>query len=186
MELIVYQGRKYTKFGNYFRASRHFLHRVIWTDAFGEIPQGFHVHHKDGNPSNNALENLECVNGKAHISSHQKGHNRIPFAAIKAAAIWAKTEAGVEALKKSGRENAHFMHDPRALQCTTCGSNYIGIKRNENAFCSNACKSRYRRKSGVDNITKKCRNCGSEFQSSKYQKVNHCSKRCAGIARWAS
>ncbi|WP_157196619.1 HNH endonuclease signature motif containing protein [Methanococcoides burtonii] len=29
------------------------LHQEIWKDANGEIPDGYDIHHRDGNPSNN-------------------------------------------------------------------------------------------------------------------------------------
>jgi len=36
-------------------------HRVIWVMHFGPIPVGLVINHKDENPSNNRLENLETV-----------------------------------------------------------------------------------------------------------------------------
>jgi len=36
-------------------------HRVIWTMANGEIPEGKVINHKDWNRSNNKLDNLEVV-----------------------------------------------------------------------------------------------------------------------------
>ena len=47
------------------------LHRVIWEYAFGEIPEKFHIHHIDGNPSNNSIHNLACVSPKAHKLFHK-------------------------------------------------------------------------------------------------------------------
>ena len=38
-----------------------YLHRVIWEAAHGPIPLGCVIHHKDGNPLNNNLENLQCI-----------------------------------------------------------------------------------------------------------------------------
>jgi hypothetical protein len=40
-------------------------HRRVWEETFGPIPKdadgiSFDVHHKDGNPSNNVIENLEA------------------------------------------------------------------------------------------------------------------------------
>lgn len=46
------------------------LHRQIWMDNFGEIPKGCHIHHKDGNPDNNSIDNLECITAKEHIHKH--------------------------------------------------------------------------------------------------------------------
>ena len=78
MDEIWFDGKRFTKFGNYWRRSRKFLHRAIWEKANGPIPKGCHVHHKDGDRENNDLGNLEIKDGRRHISDHQKGHARDP------------------------------------------------------------------------------------------------------------
>ena len=45
------------------------LHRVIWSDHNGPIPIGSVIRHKDGNPSNNEITNLECVNKQEHLKT---------------------------------------------------------------------------------------------------------------------
>lgn len=40
---------------------------VLVAEAFiGEIPKGYHVHHKDGNKQNNHVENLEIIHPREH------------------------------------------------------------------------------------------------------------------------
>lgn len=48
------------------------LHRVKWEKVHGPIPKGCHIHHKDGNPQNNSLSNLECLSNSEHASLHRK------------------------------------------------------------------------------------------------------------------
>lgn len=48
-------------------------HRLVWTNAFGKIPEGHDIHHKDGNKSNNDIENLECLPRSEHIRLHRTG-----------------------------------------------------------------------------------------------------------------
>ena len=36
-------------------------HRIVWEKAYGPIPDGMHIHHKNGVRDDNRLENLECV-----------------------------------------------------------------------------------------------------------------------------
>ena len=45
------------------------LHRVIWSDHNGPVPPGSIIRHKDGNPSNNEISNLECVNKQEHLKT---------------------------------------------------------------------------------------------------------------------
>ena len=36
-------------------------HRYVWTQAYGEIPKGKHIHHINGIKTDNRLENLKLV-----------------------------------------------------------------------------------------------------------------------------
>ena len=53
---------------------RVFIHRKVFADALGikvsELPQFMHVHHIDGNPANNALDNLALVTAQGHNTLH--------------------------------------------------------------------------------------------------------------------
>lgn len=52
-----------------------FLHRVIYEDETGEkIPEGYVVHHKDGNKLNNDIDNLELKTRADHNYHHHKGN----------------------------------------------------------------------------------------------------------------
>lgn len=47
--------------------------RNLWKRIIGPIPKGCHIHHKDGNHTNNTLTNLECIDGRLHNSLHSRG-----------------------------------------------------------------------------------------------------------------
>lgn len=49
------------------------LHRLMWETFKGQIPNGFQIHHIDGNKENNNLENLECENSLEHQRKHKLG-----------------------------------------------------------------------------------------------------------------
>lgn len=44
------------------------LHRLVYVMHNGPIPEGYQIHHKDGNKRNNRAENLECVSALKHAS----------------------------------------------------------------------------------------------------------------------
>lgn len=47
------------------------LHRLIWEDFYGKsIPNGYSIHHKDGNPLNNEIWNLQCCENSKHMRFH--------------------------------------------------------------------------------------------------------------------
>lgn len=47
------------------------IHRVIWECVNGEIPNGYDIHHIDGNKENNSIYNLELINHQEHAKEHK-------------------------------------------------------------------------------------------------------------------
>lgn len=42
------------------------IHLIVAREFIGEIPKGYHVHHKDGNRQNNDVDNLEIIHPSLH------------------------------------------------------------------------------------------------------------------------
>lgn len=70
----------------------------------------------------------------------------------------------------------------KELQCVYCGMTFIGDCKGK--FCSNACKSAYRRASGVDNVKRNCVICGQPFYVNKYSSTQTCGKTCHANLVW--
>lgn len=47
-------------------------HRYVWEQANGPIPDGYDVHHIDGNGHNNDLSNLQLIKHGEHVAMHTK------------------------------------------------------------------------------------------------------------------
>jgi len=64
----------YDKSNGYYKldveGKKKYLHRVIWEEANGQIPDGMVVDHVDGDKTNNDLSNLRLA------TYSQNGHNR--------------------------------------------------------------------------------------------------------------
>jgi hypothetical protein len=60
--LIYLKGRRYQEYSRY-----------LWKQVCGEIPNGYVIHHKDFNPLNNTIENLEIMTEAKHKSLHHYG-----------------------------------------------------------------------------------------------------------------
>ena len=41
-------------------------HRTVWKEHYGDIPEGYEVHHKDHNKENNDITNLELLSPTQH------------------------------------------------------------------------------------------------------------------------
>ena len=46
------------------------VHRGCWEACSGAVPDGYHVHHENGNPLDNRIENLRCLSPKNHGRLH--------------------------------------------------------------------------------------------------------------------
>lgn len=71
---VTYRGDTFSPDpdGYYRRTSggRAWLHHVVWECHFGPIPHGHHIHHRDENKANNAIENLQLVTPAEHGRIH--------------------------------------------------------------------------------------------------------------------
>ena len=68
-------GRSYRLSGPYYKAEDwgcgpSSLHRARWEHYRGPIPEGFDIHHKDGDGTNNKLANLVMVERSEHRRTH--------------------------------------------------------------------------------------------------------------------
>ena len=76
---VSYGGLSYT-IGNmgYYRCTsgdRHLLHRRMWEDANGEIPENYDIHHLDECKLSNRLDNFECLPKAEHARLYGTGCN---------------------------------------------------------------------------------------------------------------
>lgn len=73
-----------------------YMSRWMWEQVNGPIPEGHHIHHVNGDPRDNRISNLECVEGTRHHSDHAKGLDNpraygLPFE--KLAEVWEAVSA---------------------------------------------------------------------------------------------
>lgn len=49
---------------------RTYEHIIVWEKHNGEIPKGFHIHHKNGDKLDNRIDNLEMMSASEHTRLH--------------------------------------------------------------------------------------------------------------------
>ena len=57
------------------KGRQRYVHRGCWETHHGPIANGFVIHHVDGEPLNNAIENLECLSCGEHARWHRTKGN---------------------------------------------------------------------------------------------------------------
>ena len=167
------------------------LHLYIWEKYHGPIPNGYHVHHKDHNPNNNDIENLELIEKTSHLKMHAEENREISSKTVKkyalpAAIEWHKSDDGHEWHKIQYEKTLAQKWDEKVTKtCIVCGKPFETsvLMQYKSKFCSNACKSKYRRDMKLDNVEKFCEYCGRPFWSNKYDKQRFCSADCRNKGR---
>ena len=182
----IFNGRTYYQYeGRYFTSHIRKMHRDVWSFYNGEIPKGHHIHHIDGDVTNNDISNLELMEASAHLRMEGiKRHKENPewskqFHAkgIEMAKEWHKSTEGREWHKQHGVE-AYAKRTPVLMVCQKCHKEYETTKMANSKFCSNNCKSASRKASGVDDVKRICVVCSTEFTANKYNTQTKCKRGC--------
>jgi len=193
-KLAYFNGLRFyrdDKTGYYLNSTiRKRLHRYVWEHHNGSIPKGVHVHHKDFNKSNNDISNLGPLIKKTHLVLHgiektlndewlEWARKNLTENARPKASEWHGSQAGREWHKKHYQDVKDKLHAREEKACDYCKVKFLGFRRIADRFCSNKCKSAWRRKAGLDDEVRICEYCKTEFETNKYSKQKCCSKTCS-------
>lgn len=181
-----FNGMKFTrdeKTGYYLNSTNRIrMHRYVWLFYNGEIPKGYHIHHIDGDKSNNNIKNLQMIEGKKHIQSHSKRwheehetETRISMEEMQdKAKEWHKSNLGLKWHKENYENNVKPKLNPtRIRKCDYCGTEYVS-RTIHGRFCSGKCKTAWGRKYNRKPIKRICENCSKEFESDNYSNARFC------------
>ena len=161
------------------------LHVYVWEYYNGAVPEGYHVHHVDHDKYNNDIDNLQLLSKKEHAKHHARNMSEETKAKLRKQLIekavpkskeWHASKEGKEWHSKHGYDTWKT-RKPKTYECTYCGKEFETLNRyseSSNHFCSNNCKSAYRRKMGYDDVKRACEICGAEFTANKYSKRKRC------------
>lgn len=194
---VIVDGLRFTrdKRSGYYRANTPkgvhktaLLHRYLWERAHGQIPQGCHVHHADGNRANNALGNLVLMTASEHRAYHRENPTDKAMAAwhqnIKKAQDAAKGWHGSPEGRAWHSRHAVETHKPLERverKCDCCGKLFMAASFQR--FCSANCKQKWRWHSDIDDVIVVCPVCKKDFKTNKNKPTETCSRSCANRLR---
>lgn len=184
------KGKRY----HYNTRLRKHMHQYVWEKENGPTPKGWEVHHIDGDTDNNDISNLQAMPRSEHKAIHaerlrndparlEKMRINLELNARPKASEWHGSKEGREWHKRHYEEYKELLHQKETFVCEQCGSEFVTVNMGSNRFCSNNCKSKWRRNSGLDDVVRVCENCNEEFTVNKYKKTKNCSRKCAAIQR---
>lgn len=163
---IAWRGRWYHRMrtGHFRHSKGELLHRAIWVAHNGAIPDGLHVHHRNGDPGDNRIENLELLSPADHYARHDpRGWH------------------GDDRLRGGGKKSWEKREWFPAV-CQKCGAEFSTPYPTRARFCSQTCGREHRSDSRIR--AKQCAHCGSQFFAKDPRKI-YCSSPCNDAAYYS-
>ncbi len=199
-EFVLYKDEKFfiQTSGRYFHSGRkgkgreRLLHRRVWADNFGPIPEGLDVHHRDEDWRNSDPRNLALIPADEHKRLHMLARMADPV--LRAAAIQALRDNSHKAAEWHASPAGRDWHSLNSLQawekremksakCTVCAKAYGTYFESRSRFCSNKCEQKEARERHKT-ATGDCLQCGEPFTFLKFRKTpQECCSRGCGIRR---
>lgn len=159
---IEFNGLRFYLDKSGYYSARLRLHRAIWEQAHGPIPSGYHVHHRNGNKSDNSIDNLVLLSHGEHSAEHVErlGHHR--------------DRARANSIATQNRQRAE--RSKRELVCAVCKSIYHSGAITPSRFCSPDCVERAR-SAAFTGEQRVCEFCATPYAATR-RTQRYCSRRC--------
>lgn len=76
----VYDGKKFSlRCSGYYsltKDDRCLMHRYVWENEKGKIPEGWDIHHINNDKADNRISNLECLSKSEHTKKYSPHNNK--------------------------------------------------------------------------------------------------------------
>lgn len=166
-QCIKWGGKTWHRYkgGHYVTTVR--LHREMWEEANGHIPDGFDVHHVDEDKGHNSIDNFELLSHSEHSARHIEQ---------KLAPHREKALANALAVRRANSKQRL----ERELVCVQCGGIYSSGAKTPKRFCSSACVEQAR-SGAFKGEQRKCEYCAESYTATK-RVQRYCSRKCNQLA----
>ena len=169
--------------GYYFHNNRR-LHRAVWKAFFGDIPDGYEIHHCDGNKDNNNIENLQCLSKSEHASRHQQKNREQRTCPVCGQQFVVRKSSRKIYCSPQCSGKAHATKFER--KCVICGKRFTTRPSEDCQTCSPECgfklQSQTKIAKGV-RLLRVCPICGKEFYTWPCKPHKTCSVECGYALR---
>lgn len=197
MQEQFFNGIRFTRTydTDYFKSLKvtpHGMHRYVWEFYNGPIPEGYEIHHKDGNKANNDISNLACLEQGEHKRLHGRmlteedrewRRKNLQENARPKASEWHGSPEGKEWHSQHARKMSKYEVKCVCQQCGKEFSTWNNHKQTKK-FCSGACQQKYLREHIIKDTKRVCVICGREFMTSRRSLQQTCSRSCRVALAW--
>jgi len=119
--------KKRNRNGNYNHLKYKFKDKVVECEKCGVLTSKHHLHHKDFNPNNDEISNLEFLCVECHLVKHGKKYYSCGF-------------CGVETNKRQKYcPTCNNNKGKLGVYCQNCGAGFLTKKSRINKCCSRSC-----------------------------------------------
>lgn len=178
---VYFKGRRYHYNRGYYKSTVG-LHQMVWEHHFGEIPRDHHIHHKNGDPTDNRIENLEAMHKKDHHSLHFSSEKQLSLMQTQDSRLkrkeWALSERGQKILSQASKSQWP-KRKPVERTCLICEKVFLTKNLNGTKYCSQPCRSKSQ--ALRESIEKNCVVCQKLFFARNLKPITKtCSQECKG------
>lgn len=143
-KVMSYRGEPYWKSpgSKYYvrEAGRKVLHRQMWMDAYGPVRDDHHIHHRDFDPDNNTLGNLDAVRYDDHEAMHRRHEAEIRVAGLATCVQCGETFTALKpstSMYCSRRCERQYQKECRV--CQWCGNTFRAYTWKNTKCCCKSC-----------------------------------------------
>lgn len=126
----------------YFSRKVGYLHRFLWSEAHGPIPEGHDIHHVNGDSLDNRVENLTPVPRREHRGAAERNRTIRSYVCDNCGGEFESRTGtrGENRFCSKGCANAVAYRRYRVERiCPVCGGKYFTNKYRPGPYCSNRC-----------------------------------------------
>ena len=138
---VWFDGIRYTweKSCRYAASNGKLLHREVWKHFNGEIPEGYVIHHIDGDPSNNDLANLQMLTRSEHVKLHMGVKKYVCKFCGKEFESKGNVKGECYFCSESCSDKWYYRNNQEIRICEECGKEFYAYKYKKIRFCSKEC-----------------------------------------------
>jgi len=178
-----FNGEIYRKDSNGHFHKSTFIHRVIWSYNYGEIPQGDYViHHINENKSDNNIENLQLLTRNEHRKKHTETLEAQEYICQNCGVKFLAKQTTAKFCSAKCSNDYHYHNDKRI--CSICGKTFSATHKRTHC-CSRECVNIAIGKANIKEPLKKiCPICGKVFIDPHHPNKKCCSSECGAKFGW--